>query len=42
MSGWSGIWKGAGGLRAGWRLLLFAAAATVLTSGLPWLAVKAG
>ncbi|HKD11558.1 MAG TPA: type II CAAX endopeptidase family protein [Thermoanaerobaculia bacterium] len=42
MSRWRAVFRGAGGLRAGWRLLLFAAAATILMSGLPWIAVKAG
>ena len=42
MSGWKAVFRGPGGLRAGWRLLLFAAVATVLMSGLPWIAVKAG
>src|SRR5215831_17386240 len=42
VSRWRAVFRGAGGLRAGWRLLLFAAAATILMSGLPWIAVKAG
>jgi CAAX protease family protein len=42
MSRWTGIWKGPGGVRAGWRLLLFAVAAVVLMGALPWLAIKAG
>src|SRR5215469_11865109 len=42
MSEGTGVWRGPGGVRAGWRLLLFAVVTVTLLWALPSLAIKAG
>jgi membrane protease YdiL (CAAX protease family) len=39
---WKSVFVGPGGMRAGWRLLLFLAIAVPLMAGLPWVAGRIG